>query len=250
MKSLQFFSQGNHHWNIIYDQDERRVIDSNVYALSVDDQTLILDPGGFEIFPQVFSALVEVAPPGSLKAAFVSHQDPDIASSLPLWNACNPDIAWHVPKLWSGFIRHYGALEADLRDIPDEGGEMTLGSARLQFVPAHYLHSSANFHVYDAFAKVLFSGDVGAALLPVGHAPFVDRRNIETPAAFDEHIKSAEYFHKRWMPSMAAKRNWCERVSKMDIDFLAPQHGAIYTGQNVKRFIDWFDALKVGSAIE
>jgi len=250
MKSLQFFSQGNHHWNIIYDQDERRVIDSNVYALSVDEQTLLLDPGGFEIFPQVFSALVEVVPPGSLKAAFVSHQDPDIASSLPLWNACNPNIAWYVPKLWSGFIRHYGALDADLRDIPDEGGEMTLGSARLQFIPAHYLHASANFHVYDAAAKVLFSGDVGAALLPPGHAPFVDRRNIESAAAFDEHIKAAEYFHKRWMPSMAAKRNWCERVSKLDIDFLAPQHGAIYTGENVKRFIDWFDALKVGSAVE
>ncbi len=249
MKALKFFSLGNHHWHILYDQTERKVIDSNVYALSVDGQTLLLDPGGFEIFPQVFSALVEVAAPSSIEAAFVSHQDPDIASSLPLWSACNPDIAWHVPKLWAGFIRHYGALDADLREIPDEGGEMTLGSARLQFVPAHYLHSSANFHVYDPLAKVLFSGDVGAALLPPGHAPFVDRRNIESGAAFDEHIKSAEYFHKRWMPSMAAKRDWVARVSKLDIDFLCPQHGAIYTGQNVRRFLDWFDDLKVGTAI-
>ncbi len=249
MKSLQFFNEARHSWSMLYDQDERRVIDSNVYALSVDDQTLILDPGGFEIFPQVFSALVEVVPPSSIKAAFVSHQDPDIASSLPLWNACNPAITWYVPKLWSGFIRHYGALDADLRDIPDEGGEMVLGGARLQFVPAHYLHASANFHVYDPFAKVLFSGDVGAALLPPGHGPFVERRAVESAAGFDEHIKAAEYFHKRWMPSKPAKRAWCERVSKLDIDFLAPQHGAIYTGSNVQRFIEWFDALEVGSAI-
>jgi flavorubredoxin len=51
------------------------------------------------------------------------------------------------------------------------------------------------------------------------------------------------------MPSNEAKRDWCERVSRMDIDFLCPQHGAIYSGANVKRFIDWFAALDVGSAV-
>jgi flavorubredoxin len=51
------------------------------------------------------------------------------------------------------------------------------------------------------------------------------------------------------MPSNEAKRAWCERISKLEIDFLCPQHGAIYTGANVQRFIDWFDSLKVGSAL-
>jgi flavorubredoxin len=249
MKAETFFSEGEHRWFTLYDQDEHRVIDSNVYALQVDGQTLLCDPGGFEIFPQVFSALTTVVSPSTIKQAFVSHQDPDIASSLPLWNACNPDITWRVSELWVGFIRHYGALDANLVGIPDQGGEIVLGTARLQIIPAHYLHASANFHLYDPQAKVFFSGDVGAALLPPGHSAFVDRRNLETSAAFDAHIKQAEYFHKRWMPSNAAKRDWCERVSKLEIDFLCPQHGAIYTGQNVQRFIDWFDSLNVGSAI-
>lgn len=249
MKSEKFYSEGQHHWFTIYDQDESRVIDSNVYAVQIDGHTLLLDPGGFEVFPSVFAALVDVLTPSSIKSAFVSHQDPDIASSLPLWAACNPDITWYTSKLWVGFIRHYGALDANIQGIPDEGGEIVVGTSRLQVIPAHYLHSSANFHLYDPSAKVLFSGDVGAALLPPGHAAFVDRRDMESPAAFDAHIKHAEYFHKRWMPSAAAKRDWCERVSKLDIDYLCPQHGAIYTGRNVQRFIDWFDQLEVGSAI-
>ncbi|MDE2305241.1 MAG: MBL fold metallo-hydrolase [Gammaproteobacteria bacterium] len=248
MKAEKFYSEGPHHWFIVYDQAESRVIDSNVYALQVDGSAVLCDPGGFEVFPQVFSALVDVMPPSSVTAAFVSHQDPDIASSLPLWNACNPNIVWHTSKLWVGFIRHYGALEANIQGIGDEGGEIVVGTSRLQIIPAHYLHSSANFHLYDPTARVLFSGDVGAALLPTGHSAFVDRRDIDTPAAFDAHIKSAEYFHKRWMPSNTAKNAWCERVSKLDIDFLCPQHGAIYTGKNVQRFIDWFAALDVGSA--
>lgn len=248
MKAEKFFSDGAHQWWSIYDQEERRVIDSNVFALQVDGQTLLCDPGGFEIFPQVFSALVGELSPATIRHAFVSHQDPDIASSLPLWNACNPNITWHVSQLWVGFIRHYGALDANLNGIADEGGELTLGSARLQIIPAHYLHASANFHLYDPKAKVLFSGDVGAALLPPGHGAYVGGGTVDTAAAFDAHIKHAEYFHRRWMPSPVAKRKWCERVSALDIDFLCPQHGAIYTGENVKRFIDWFDRLEVGSA--
>ena len=249
MKAQKFYSEGSHHWYVIYDQDETRVIDSNVYACQVDGHTLLCDPGGFEVFPQVFASLVDVLPPSSVEQVFVSHQDPDIASSLPLWNACNKGITWHSSRLWVGFIRHYGALDATIQGLPDDGGELTLGSARLQAIPAHYLHSSGNFHLYDPQAKVLFSGDVGAALLPPGHDAFVDRREVVSPKAFDEHIRHAEYFHKRWMPSNEAKRDWCERVSRLDIDFLCPQHGAIYSGANVKRFIDWFAALDVGSAV-
>ena len=211
-------------------------------------QSIILDPGGFEVFPQVFAALVEVVPPNSLKAAFVSHQDPDIASSLPLWHACNEQIQWHIPKLWDGFIRHYGALEAPLQDIPDEGGDMLIGGRRLEFIPAHYLHSSGNFHLYDPEAKVLFSGDVGAALLPPGHGAWVDRRD-KSGRAFEEHITKAKYFHECWMPSNAAKKDWINRVCKLEIDYLCPQHGAIYSGDNVQRFFEWFDGLNVGTAI-
>ena len=63
---------------------------------------------------------------------------------------------------------------------------------------------------------------------------------------FDKHIRHAEGFHRRWMGSNEAKRRWCERVSQMEIDMLCPQHGAIYQGADVQRFINWFDELQVG----
>jgi flavorubredoxin len=250
MKAAPVFEAGNHRWWVLYDQDERRVIDSNVYIVESDGQSAVLDPGGFEIFPQVLAAVAEVVPPTSVAKAFVSHQDPDIASSLPLWNACNDHIQWHVPSLWEGFLRHYGALNAEFIGIPDEGGSMMVGSRKLDLVPAHYLHASANFHVYDPEAKVFFSGDVGAALLPPGHSNWVGgRQGGESAKAFDEHIQHARFFHQRWMPSGAAKKDWIDRVRQLDIEILCPQHGAIYTGENVQRFLNWFDGLTVGTAI-
>lgn len=123
--------------------------------------------------------------------------------------------------------------------ILDAGMGIIVGGLHLQAIPAEYLHSSGNLHLYDPNAKILFSGDVGAALLPAGDdAPFVEK--------FDRHIHHAEGFHHRWMRSNQAKRAWCERVSRLDIDRLCPQHGAIYQGADVKRFIDWFADLEVG----
>jgi hypothetical protein len=51
------------------------------------------------------------------------------------------------------------------------------------------------------------------------------------------------------MGSTEAKRDWCERVSQLPLDQLCPQHGAIYQGADVMRFINWFDELPVGTGV-
>jgi flavorubredoxin len=173
---------------------------------------------------------------------FLSHQDPDIISSLALWLDFNPHLRCYLSWLWGSFVPHFGGNDQTFIAIPDEGMEVTVGKLKLQALPAHYLHSSGNFHLYDAQAKILFSGDVGAAMLP----PELDGLFVKD---FDRHIRHAEGFHKRWMGSNEAKLDWCERASRLQLDMLCPQHGAIYQGRDVQRFIDWFAALKVGSGL-
>ena len=48
------------------------------------------------------------------------------------------------------------------------------------------------------------------------------------------------------MPSNEAKRDWVERVRKLNVKMICPQHGRIFKDDNVDRFLDWFDALEVG----
>ena len=206
-------------------------------------EALLADPGGAEVFPDVFSAIAAELDPGQIKWLFASHQDPDIISSLGLWLDFNRDIRCYLSWLWATFIPHFGGNDQTFISIPDEGMPIPLGNLILDAVPAHYLHSSGNLHLYDRKAKILFSGDVGAALLPQGE----DAGLFVTD--FDRHIRHAEAFHRRWMGSNRAKQNWCERVSKLEIDMLCPQHGAIYQGQDVERFINWFSELEVGTGI-
>jgi len=229
---------------IMFGRDESKpdsIIDSNQYMVRTANRCLIMDPGGVELFAPMLAAVMHHAPVEQITDLFASHQDPDIVSSLGLWDQAVPHAKLHAPALWEGFIRHFGCNSIEYVGIPDNGGTIKLENAELQLIPAHYLHSSANFHVYDPQAKILMSGDVGAALEGPGAPMFVDK--------FDAHMEKMRYFHQRWMPSNQAKRIWIERVRMLDIEILAPQHGRMFKGDNVKRFLDWFEALQVGIAV-
>ncbi len=235
------FEQGDHSWKVLARDPSKpsHLIDTNEYVVSAGSQVLLTDPGGQEIFPAVFSALSQAIDPNALTHVFASHQDPDVISSLALWLNFKPDLKCYASWLWCSFIPHFGGSAETFVALPDEGGPISLGSVKLQAVPAHFLHSSGNLHLYDPTARVLFSGDVGAALLPDDFTGlFVTN--------FDAHVKLAEGFHRRWMGSREARDAWCARASQLKVDMLCPQHGAIYRGADVGRFINWFSELRVG----
>lgn len=235
------FEDGDHRWLAVVRDSDRPdyLIDTNEYLVSVGGDAILLDPGGAEVFPAVFAALCAECDPRRISKVFASHQDPDIVSSLSMWLEFNPDLRCYISWLWTSFIPHFGGDDRTFVAIPDMGMDIPLGRGLLKAIPAHYLHSSGNFNLYDPKAKILFSGDIGAALLPRSESGlFVED--------FDRHVGYAEAFHRRWMGSERAKRDWCSRVAAMDIDMICPQHGAIYQGEDVGRFIDWFAGLEVG----
>ncbi|MBR7800701.1 MBL fold metallo-hydrolase [Undibacterium fentianense] len=245
MKKYQtIFEQGDHQWAVITRDPEKPdyLIDTNEYLVIQGDKAILTDPGGMEIFPEVFSAINTEFDARNILALFSSHQDPDVISSLALWLDFNPKLQCYLSWLWSSFIPHFGGNADTFIPLPDDGLDIALGRLRLRAVPAHYLHSSGNFNLFDPVAKVFFSGDIGAALLPLGEDDLFVKD-------FDRHIRHAEGFHRRWMGSNEAKLDWCRRVADMQIDMLCPQHGAIYQGPDVMRFINWFSELQVGSGI-
>jgi len=243
MQSRVLFKEGAHRW-IMFARDPlkpEKIIDTNQYMIVNEDQAVLLDPGGIELFSSMLSSVVKEVPIDQIKYLFASHQDPDIISSLGLWDKALPSATLYSPWLWEGFIRHFGMESINFSPIKDEGGSLSLAGLDIQFIPAHYMHSSGNFSVYDPRAKILMSGDIGAAL-DKPEAPFF----VED---FKQHVAKMEYFHRRWMPSNKAKHAWVERVSKLEIEMLCPQHGAIFTGDNIPRFLDWLDTLDVGIAV-
>ncbi|MFO0744449.1 MAG: MBL fold metallo-hydrolase [Myxococcota bacterium] len=232
-----------HRWVVFGRDSEKRaeIIDTNQYLILSRGRAMLLDPGGVELFAPMLVAVSRHTTLDAVTDLFASHQDPDIISSLGLWDVTIPTAKLHAPAIWEGFIRHFGCEHIEYRAIPDAGATIDFGGTELRFIPAHYLHASGNFNVYDPKAKILMSGDIGAALEPPSAPLFVDD--------FAAHTRKMEFFHRRWMPSNAAKLDWLRRVRQLDIEMLAPQHGRIFKGADVGRFLDWFEALDVGNAI-
>ncbi len=242
MKSSTIY-QGKHHSWVMFGRDEskpEKIIDTNQYLISTDSESMLLDPGGIELFSPMLTAILGHTSIDKVTTLFASHQDPDIISSVGLWDKTLPNAKLYAPWIWEGFIRHFGMENIEFKGIKDEGGEIQLGSTNLRFIPAHYLHSSGNFNVYDPEAKILMSGDIGAALEEGDVPMFVE--------SFSAHISKMEYFHRRWMPSNKAKLNWIARVRDLEIDMMAPQHGRIFKGDMVHEFLAWFEKLDVGCA--
>lgn len=242
MKSTNIY-EGSHQW-IMFGRDDKKpgsIVDSNQYMVRAANRCLLLEPGGSELFAPMMAAVLHHAPVEQITDLFTSSQEPDIISSLGFWDQALTNARLHASSIWSNYLSHYGCETIEYVPIPDKGGTIKLGTVELQIIPAHYLYSPGCFHIYDPQAKILMSGDVGGAMESPGAPVFVEK--------FDAHTERMRYFHQRWMPSNHAKRAWIERVRNLDVDILAPQHGRLFKGDDVKRFLDWFDSLQVGAAI-
>ncbi|MCL4498499.1 MAG: FprA family A-type flavoprotein [Deltaproteobacteria bacterium] len=248
MISEILFESPNHKF-IYFGKDFERpdyIIDTNQYLLIHDKVATIMDPGGIEMFSSVSSAFAGEVRMSEVKYIFSSHQDPDVISALSLWLAIT-DSKVIIDRIWSTFISHYGAKPENMIMVEDTGMKLNMTKDyAFEIIPAHYLHSPGHLNLYDPVSKILFTGDIGAALVPKEDLKG-KRKPIIFVQDFDSHIKYMEYFHKRWMPSNEPKKVWIDRISKLDIEMIAPQHGLIFKGKEmVSRFLTWFDSLKVG----
>lgn len=245
MKISKLAEGPDHAWYVLGRDPEKSesVIDTNEYVICGKEEAFLLDPGGTEIFPQVVSTVSRILPVERIRHFLCSHQDPDIFSSLPLWMGLCPQAKIYLSWIWSGFVAHYGHEYVDqFVKVADKGMRVVMERKEFVLVPAHYLHSSGNFHLYDPELKILFTGDVGAALLPEGHTELFVKD-------FDAHLPLMEGFHRRWMPSNRARDHWLARVRELDIRYMCPQHGCILQGEQVGRFLDWFGSLELGGAV-
>jgi len=215
-------------------------VQTNQYLIVARDVGVLLDPGGIHVYPHVISVMSRYCSLENIRYIFYSHQDPDVSSGAGLFLTVCPNAKILISRLWLRFIPHFGAVDVSrVETIPDGGMRISLPTGYLEFIPAHFLHSEGNFCCYDSRSKILFTGDIGASVLPDNDLYF----EVQD---FERHVRYMEWFHRRYMNSQRATQKWAEIVRRYEINIIAPQHGAIMRGENVKKFIDWLSSLRCG----
>ncbi len=215
------------------------MVQSNQHVIIKGDEACVLDPGGHKVYTQLFAQLSPVVPISHVKHLFFSHQDPDIVAAANGWLMVS-DATAHISEIWIRFITHFGIdsyVEKRIKGLPDSGGRITLGGKELLIIPAHFLHSSGNFHLFDPETGIYYSGDLGASM---GNPyTYVER--------FEDHVQYIEGFHKRYLPSARPVQLLLDSIRDLDIKVFAPQHGAIYRGSEViGGLFDYLSGLHCG----
>jgi len=223
-------------WLGLDESEAEKGILTNQYLIVHKGKGILLDPGGYFVFERMFDNVAQFVKPENIVAVLYSHQDPDVVGSLTLLADVIPNARFYISALWTRFLPHLGAeVLQRVVEIPDEGMDIRIEDLAIKAVPAHFMHSPGNFHFYDPVAKVYFSGDVGAAV-------FKDRWYLIVED-FEEHAKLMEGFHRRYLASKKAIEAWLKRIEGLKIDVIAPQHGAIFEGENVRKFLNWLKGL-------
>ena len=221
-------------------ETRKAVVQTNQYLILNGGRGILLDPGGIHLFSRVVAVASRYVSLEKIDAVVFSHQDPDVSSGIALWLGVTKAKVF-ISSLWLRFLPHFGIVdEQRIIGIEDYGRNLELQSGdKLEFIPSHFLHSTGQYGVYDPRSKILFSSDIGAAVFTRGEEYlFVDD--------FDAHLPLIEGFHTRYMASRKACRAWVDMVRPLDIDMIAPQHGAVFSGDNVNKFLSWFEKLECG----
>ncbi len=243
--AIELFNNGHHvciMFNDLVDDSASAAVQSNQLLIVANGHGALIDPGGNMTYNALMMAMGKYFNFRELDLILASHQDPDIVASINKW-MIGTNCKVLAPGVWERFLPHFcgvGNTQSRIVGIPDKGMSITLNQSVIKAIPAHFLHSEGNFQFYDVTSKILFSGDLGASMVPhdLAGAPVTD---------FNAHLPAMLPFHQRYMVSNKACRFWANMVRDLDIGAIVPQHGRPFIGKKmVSTFIAWVESLQCG----
>ncbi|MDD2685965.1 MAG: MBL fold metallo-hydrolase [Gallionella sp.] len=243
--AIELFNNGTHQclmFDDLVDDSGSTAVQSNQFLIVDHGHGALLDPGGNMTYNGLLMAMHNYFPPKRLEYILASHADPDIIASVNKW-MIHSECKVLISNLWTRFVPHFctaGNVEGRIEGIPDRGMNLPLGNSIIKIIPAHFMHSEGNFQFYDPVSKILFSGDMGASLVPHDMAD----KPVDN---FAQHLPTMEGFHRRYMISNKICRYWVNMVRQMDVEAIVPQHGRMFKGKKmVNEFLNWIEQLPCG----
>lgn len=209
----------------------------NPYLIVDGEESILIDPGSVPHFPIVSKKVFEVVAPEQIKYVILSHQDPDLAAGLPLFEKKldTKRVKVICNKRESFLINHYG-LKSERHLIEDSVEKLELSSGRtFRFIHTPYLHAPGAFVTYDERTKVLFSSDLFGA--------FSDNWQL---FAGEDYPQQMKLFHEPYMPSREIMLYTLDKLRFLDLKMIAPQHGSVIKAEMIKKCFQALENFNYG----
>lgn len=211
------------------------------YLIKNGNESILIDPGSMLEFDETVRKIKTLIPMSDIKYIILHHQDPDLAAAVPeiekLINRDDLLIVTH--SRMSLLVKHY-LIKSSYYEIDKHENSLTTSTGlKLDFLTTPYCHSPGAFVSYEPASKVLFSGDIFGG--------------IEESWDFyadESYFEKAKLFHQEYMPSKDIFNYALGKIEKLDIAFIAPQHGSIIEKKYVPKLIEDMKNLDCGLYIE
>jgi len=222
--------------------DEQAGFHCNPYLIVDENEAVLIDSGGRNDFSTVMLKIMRTGTkPKSIKRLIYQHYDPDLCGNIPHMEAMidSDDLKLISHHENIVFINYYSE-KSPMQCIEDLNHCYEFKSGRrLEFIHTPYCHSPGSFMTYDTKSKILFSSDIfGAYDSNWSLYTKIKERCKDCDTAIDCKVQKRKCqvtgildFHKRIMPSIKALRYTLDRVEKLELSMIAPQHGSILNNE-------------------
>lgn len=212
---------------------------SNPYLIKDGDETILIDPGSVPHFPIVLQKVAQIVPLKSIRHIILHHQDPDLCGNTPRFEEMvyglggSLKIVTHT-RAW--FLIPFYGTRSEYYKVDQEGWKLTLKSGRtLRFIFTPYLHFPGAIMTYDEKSKILFSSDIFGGI------------SYDWDLYAKEwYLEAVKAFHENYMAHPDYLRNAMEKVERLDISMICPQHGSIIPREKIREFVEALKNLKCG----
>lgn len=217
--------------------EEETAFRCNVYLIEDGEEFFLVDPGSRLYHNELKKRVATIVDPTKVNGLIICHQDPDVAASMVDWIDINPDVQIFTSMRTNVLLRYYGREKYRFFDIGEQGSYTFASGRTLQFIEAPFLHSPGAFTTFDLSSKMLFSGDIWAAL-------DTDWELVVTD--FETHRHHMDLFHLDYMASNIAARGFVRKIEHERIEAILPQHGSIIPKEHVRDALHYLRELHCG----
>lgn len=175
----------------------------------------------------------------------LSQPDVDVCMNGVYVGQANPKaVCLTTEENWR-FINHYQINPKSVKLINTfKKDQVKLSTGQVvRFIRAPFCHARGAFMTYDPESRILFSGDLFAGLC--------DAQRLTEIYAREKDWDGVRAFQQMYMPSGKAVRNAVQQIRKLDPAplIIAPQHGLLWRGAVMERFLERICNLDVGPEV-
>ncbi len=201
----------------------------NAYFID-DEKKVLIDTVKINFKNEFIDKLKALTDIQSIDYVIINHTEPDHAGSLKYLLDIHPDIEVYCTKAASLFLKEQVNREFKMHIIKD-GETLDIGSRKLTFITAPFLHWSDTMFVYSEADKILFSCDGFGA-----HYDLVDPKSIYK----EEYQEALKYYYDCIMRPFAQHYlNAHEKIKNLDIATILTSHGPILS-EDPKAIMDQY----------